>query len=82
MFFEKKTIPTLDTISDEDLISKITSLMWLATKPKTKTTALSELEQCYTETQARQKVHLWHRAKDRFQACQAPMPQRKDTKFA
>lgn len=73
-FKEDKKPETLASISDEDLTSKITTLMWRASKARNKNlavpTIMSELEQCYQETQQRQKIHLWHRAKDCFNANQ------------
>ena len=64
----RKTVATLADISDDELVVRISQVMWHITKRKDRTPLMPELEQCYAETIQRGKPHLWSRAKDCFRA--------------
>ena len=68
VFKENPRYIPLDEIDDDELISKITQVMWSISKIQDKNRLLPELERFHSETIRRGKPHLYLRAKDCFRA--------------
>lgn len=65
---QKEDKDILTQLSDEDLITETVQMMWQTSRARDKQTLLPRLQKCHEEIQARQKPHLWNKAKDCFAA--------------
>jgi hypothetical protein len=62
--FNKEKQPSIREISDEELVAKITQVMWQARRASKSEMWMAELKMCHDEVTQRGKMHLWNRAKD------------------